>query len=241
MRRIKRADTFAGSAAFPTSRPLKRAPSFGASSRGSLESIAMSIDFNDARDSDVTSDEEEKVRRRKAKKARTKASSPPHTSIPLTPSKPIRQSTPTNVAPSVSVSKGTPTAKEHKPAALNRSAKPRANVRRNPSILGPELPNPQPNLEPPASIRSAYSPYPKPIKVVRSPTRTTDSPCSLMNATPTTPQTQPIRSLKRTKASTALSRRPPARKISFGSIIPPAEDVVGAGAGLGLGSAFQLR
>ncbi|KAJ3479525.1 hypothetical protein NLI96_g8992 [Meripilus lineatus] len=240
MRRIKRAETFSVSEAF--ARPLKRAPSFSASSRGSMESVAMSIDFN-ARDSDVTSDEEEKIRyRRKTKKARTKATSPPPTRIPLTPSKPGRLSTPTNVTPSATpISKATPTNRDSRSSAVKASAKPRANLKRNPSILGPELPNPQPNLEPPASIRAAYSPYPKPFKVVRSPSQVPESPYSLTNVPPTTPQTQPTRTLKRTKASASLNRRAPARKISFGSLAPPVEEPVVGGAGLGLGSAFQLR
>jgi hypothetical protein len=114
------------------------------------------------------------------------------------------------------------------PAHNTRSAtKLRANVRRNPSILGGELPFPQ--QTPPA---------PQPA-VMSSPTSrmsTGSDDGHSMNFSPTAPV---HKSLRRVKATT-FGMRPVARKISFGAISEENCDPHGA-AGLGLGSAFQLR
>ncbi|KAL4243813.1 hypothetical protein ABKN59_010712 [Abortiporus biennis] len=241
VQRLKRAETFSGSSPFLASRSLKRAPSFG-SSRNSLDSSVMSVDFS-SKDSDVTSDEEEKLRGQKAKKARTKASSPTPTSPPTTtisplPSSPMKRasrSRPTNKSPSKNTFKGSPSIPTSKPTG---PMKRKANLRRNPSIIGPELPNPQPNLPPPASNRSPHyrsgfsSPSPKEGLHFAS-------PALAPPATPSSPAAP--KSLKRTKPS-SMARRAPARKISFGSLLPVVDDHrLGGGAGSGLGSAFQLQ
>jgi len=243
VQRIKRSETFSGSA--PCSpRSLKRAPSFGASSRNSMESVTMSID----RDSDVTSDEEEKVRSKKAKKARTKAPSPTQLSpsFPLTsPAKVVNRPTATAKTPSSRASKAAPypATKPSKTSSVQSSTKPRMTLERNPSMLGPELPNPQPTLPLPATLRSTRN---SGRQLPKSPDLPRGSPMCASPATriPTlsSPQTPGTKSLKRTKASIPTSRRPPARKISFGSLAPSLEDqCISGGAALGLGSAFQLR
>ncbi|THH28325.1 hypothetical protein EUX98_g5870 [Antrodiella citrinella] len=244
VQRIIRSDSFAGS-----SRPLKRAPSFGASSRNSLESVAMSVD-NISKDSDVTSsDEEEKMRSRKAKKARTKSSSPtppPETPFISPAPRKVQQRSKTKVKPATRtppVASGSPTSATTSPEVASvRPTKRRANVRRNPSILGPELPNPQPNLEPPASVIPPYSPprSPSVASGFNSPYNLTRIP-TLSTGIPSTPSSSTSRPLRRSKPSAPIPRLAPARIIAFGDIPPTSPEKPGAGAGLGLGSAFQLN
>lgn len=238
VQRIIRSDSFAGS-----NRPLKRAPSFGGSSRNSLDSVAMSIDHS-TKDSDVTSsDEEEKTRTRKAKKARTKATSPtPFPATPLMsphPSK-VQQRPKPKLATKASPVTSKPTSTVKSPeSASPHPAKRRATVKRNLSILGPELPNPQPNLEPPASVIPTYSP-PRSL----SSTLGSNSPYHLNQIpafSPGTTSPATSRPLRRSKPSASIPRLAPARIIAFGDISPTSPEKPGAAAGLGLGSAFQLN
>ncbi|KAI0749796.1 hypothetical protein C8Q80DRAFT_1100527 [Daedaleopsis nitida] len=229
--RIRRAESFAGSALYPPGSPLKCAPSFGAVSKRSSD--AMSVDHSNRSDV-TTSDEEEKLRSKKAKKPRVKASSPtpPATSPTASPTKTrqLRRTTKQIAKPSGS-------SKD----ASQRSSKPKANLQRNPSIFGPELPSATSTVNcdcqgATPSIRSrrqtrlspphASSPYQSPH---RFPTP------SAMTPVPSTPALRPSRGRKGPSGATV------GRKISFGSLAAPQEENAGLGAGLGLESAFQLQ
>lgn len=244
VRRIRRSDTFAASTLGPHG--LKRAPSFGNSSRNSLESVAMSIDF-DAKNSDATSsDEEEQMRTRKAKRARRKASSP----VPMSPvaspkvNTTVRAAQRTKATPK---SAGSSANKCIQPSTEQpRSSRSKASLQRNPSMFGAELPAPQPNLDPPAVVRanqktrvvtqeamllpgspSMHSPIPS-------------SPYNLAHIPPMTPHDRQSKTLRRSRPTAPLPRVSLSRKISFGNLAPTQEESSGA-AGLGLGSAFQLH
>ncbi|KAI0925813.1 hypothetical protein AcV5_008442 [Taiwanofungus camphoratus] len=243
VQRVKRSDSFGGSVLYGPGQSLKRAPSFGVASKRSSEAMRLSLS---SRDSDVTSsDEEEKLRSVKAKKARMKAQSPtppPASSPVVSPEKPKSPkkpgSQPTNKAPR--------TNKDNPP---RRSTKAKANIQRNPSILGGELPHLQPNLQSPAANLIRPSPrtdisksrkFSKPTDPVKSHIPT---PATLTPTPPATPQNSQNKPLRRSKG-TRLPQRPIARKISFGNIpAPEDEDSTGpaSGFGLGLGSAFQLQ
>lgn len=208
VQRMKRADSFAAPAA--RSNALKRAPSFSASVL-TMDSNTMSVDGSVFRDKEVgSSDEEEKQRSKKAKKARKR--SPPMSPSPLPPTeKPSAKKL--TKAPKVKSPVAPPT-----PVSTKRTSKPRANLERNPSILGGELPHLQPHMSPVGNRMSVSSEE------------------SGRNASeiPATHKT-----LRRVKA-TSFSARPMARRISFSSLAQE-ENCEPLGAGLGLGSAFQLR
>jgi hypothetical protein len=98
-----------------------------------------------------------------------------------------------------------------------KATRPRANLERNPSILGGELPKPQAQLSPPMSVDG------------EEPGRNASE---LSTA---------HRTLRRVKAK-SFAVHPVARRISFGSVgSPQEENFEPHGAGFGLGSAFQLR
>ncbi|THH04605.1 hypothetical protein EW146_g10137, partial [Bondarzewia mesenterica] len=123
--------------------PLKRAPSYGVPKKPEPSTVQQ-------RDSltDPSSDEEEKLRAKTAKKAR-KQSDLPSSSIKLSTipdSDAARKSAPRKMAPKSSTVSKAPAQKPAGPQT--RPTLHRANLQRNPSILGPELPHPQPNLEP---------------------------------------------------------------------------------------------
>ncbi|KZT73006.1 hypothetical protein DAEQUDRAFT_762373 [Daedalea quercina L-15889] len=220
MQRIKRTESFAGSMGYGHGQGLKRAPSFGAVSKRSSGAMSLS-----GRDSDATSsDEEEKLRSVKAKKARMKTASP--TTPPTSPVK----------SPEISRSQRKPhksspakTTRSSKDTPTRRSTKVRANLQRNPSILGPELP--QLNLEPPTPMR-----------------RTPRADHAMRRASPRSPDAAPVEStITATPASSKSLRRPKgnklpqppvSRKISFGS--PASAAGEGGSQGHGLGSAFQM-
>lgn len=264
VRRMKRAETFTSSSLYNPLRSLKRAPSYGDSARNSLDSNSMNVDYK-AKDSDATSsDEEEKLRSKKAKKARTQASSPTPT-VPSTPAS-LKPPTRSKVAPSkLPMSKATktpsttskPSSKPLSSSAMSKSTSKSKTTghKRNSSLLGPELPNPQPTPVMPSSIHS-----PRPMKLAGSKIVATPSTINSMAMTP--PVSSPVgkspgvqtppRSLQRrhkgtttvTSGSSAIPRRGLARKIEFGSLMPTAEEEnipTNGGGGLGLGSAFQLR
>ncbi|KAI0663879.1 hypothetical protein C8Q70DRAFT_907296 [Cubamyces menziesii] len=238
VQRIRRTESFAGSALYGPGSPLKRAPSYGSISK--RNSDAMSVDCSNR--SDVTSsDEEEKMRSKKAKKPRVKASSPtppPVTSPVLSPEKarPLRRSTRTIVkTPSTT----TPPAPKETP---RRSTRPKANLQRNPSILGPELPP----LAPQPASPLLLSPSLSPVRV-RSSRRTPAPP------TPGSPSLRdsPMSAQTPLTSSRKVSRRPKGsslvsgavgRKITFGGLMDVAEgENAGPVTGLGLESAFQLN
>ncbi|KAJ3554496.1 hypothetical protein NM688_g3077 [Phlebia brevispora] len=207
VRRLRRSDTFAGSTLFPTG--LKRAPSYGGSSRNSLDSVAMSIDFN-ARDSDITSDEEEKLR--------------------------------TNTTGSASAGKS-------ENSDNKRPQRKKSSFQRHSSILGPELPNPQPTPQSPAPVRVSRTPY-TPSHNTGSPVAPASpavysmpmpsSPYNLTHIPSVSVSPQVPRTLRRSSRPIApLPRTAFARKISFNNI--PTSPGEGAGSGAGLGSAFQMH
>jgi len=175
----------------------------------------------------VSSDEEEKLRSKKAKRARRR--SPPTSPTPLpveTASKPVRKTankppseTPVKQPPRTRATSQRDPPKKNDAGTLKGTAKPRANLQRNPSILGGELLNPQPHLSP-ATHRMS-------ISSEESARNSPESPVA-------------YKSLRRVKATSFA--RPMARRISFNNLVTAQEENCEPyGAGLGLGSAFQLR
>lgn len=221
MQRIKRTESFAGS------QGLKRAPSFGGTSKRSSGAMSLS-----GRDSDATSsDEEEKLRSMKAKKARMKTPSPI-----ASPTSPIKHSDASKPQRKPAKSPPTKTSRSSKDV-LTRPTKPRASIQRNPSILGGELPHPQSSPEPPTPIRR--TPRSARLTSHLSPKSPDTTPLeSAFTATPAS-----AKSIRRTKGS-RLPNVPVGRKISFGSPATPTEEGVKrkrlSDAAHGLESAFQL-
>jgi hypothetical protein len=180
------------------------------------------------------------MRCRKAKRARRKASSP----VPVSPIVPS-----TVVAPAARTkAAGNTTTKRTKTTVSSTtektsSARPKANLQRNPSILGAELPAPQPNVEPPAVARASqrvrvsrqetYQPLDSPV---HSPM--VISPYNITHIPPATPQS--AKPLRRARPTVPLPRASFARKISFGALATQNEENHGA-SGLGLESAFQMH
>ena len=202
----------------------------------------MSIDF-DAKASDATSsDEEEKMRSRKAKRARRKISSPAPAS-PIVSPKIVQPAGVQTVRPKIA---SNTTAKRTKLSTLvdkDPSSKPKANLQRNPSILGGELPAPQPNVEPPAVARashrvraSRHDIYQNLDSPVHSPMAI--SPYNITHIPPATPQS--ASGLRRPRPTSHLPRASLARKISFGTLAAHEEENHGA-SGIGLESAFQMH
>ncbi|KDQ59310.1 hypothetical protein JAAARDRAFT_57229 [Jaapia argillacea MUCL 33604] len=234
---------------------LKRAPSFGTAS----DSTKLSSCGPRERSGSVSSDDEEKARSRRAKKPRTKTTSPipeppmsptPPTPTPETPSRvgTKRTRSDTDSSGKSESSSSRSKASSSNPRRPTVSQRPKANVQRNPSILGPELPHlrSQQNIQQ-IPVRQAPPP------LARAPTLITSQPV-LASPTPVTPPRP--RTLRRMKVvdlrgHDAKSEKM-ARRISFGSLAAPAEGTVtppvpaqdtrqgAAGLGLGLGSAFQL-
>lgn len=238
VQRVKRAESFGGAMLFGPGQSLKRAPSFGATSKRSSGAMSLS-----SRDSDVTSsDEEEKLRSMKAKKARVKATSttPPPSSSPVHSPEKHRLQRKANQQVS------SKPAKNSKESSARRSSRPKANLQRNPSILGGELPQPQSHMDPPKirtprianthktdrSLKTAdTAPTPGPVSRVLD--------FSPMSTTPSESQNKPLRRSKGAK----LPQRSIARKISFNSLTTSAvEENINPSGGNGLlGSAFQLH
>jgi len=220
----KRSESFSSSSLNPRGNSLKRAPSFGGSSVKSHNSsskmsvddqkenkLALKINIKEEPESYPSSDEEEKVRARKAKKARTRSSSPP----PSTPSdKSVK--TKSQKSSSKSSSSGT-TSGSLTPTGSTRSKKSAKLKATATSLFGAELPNAQQEPSPPQQIPSSISHSP----VRHSPAQSDDSPV------------QPKKTLRRVKAANF-----PSRRLSFGGLLPAA-DCSGASQ-TALGSAFEL-
>ena len=232
VQRMKRAESFAVST---TSNSLKRAPSFGATSNRSSLSDTMSLDDSVAVEVPPTTHLENSPAKRSRKRSRP-MSPMATTPVPETPAnkKPTRPSVaePKSTRDLRDLGLGSPMvispAIHASPAHNTRSAtKLRANVRRNPSILGGELPFPQ--QTPSALQPTAMSPPSSRMSIGSDDGRS-------LNFSPSSPA---HKSLRRVKATT-FGMRPIARKISFGAIAEENCQPHGAG-GLGLGSAFQLR
>ena len=169
--------------------PVRRADSFGEPRKSMKRVPSFSVA---AKDSDVSSDEEENLRTKQTKKARRGA--------------------------------------DHRVNKLllgqdeSSARRPRMNLQRNPSILGPELPhNPSPSLTALGQIPAMGAHPPPPAH------------------SPRTPCTQ--RTLRRMRPLPTRA----ARRISFSSqdendlVTEPVDIIPSEGLGNGLGSAFQLR
>ncbi|KAF7374778.1 hypothetical protein MSAN_00363300 [Mycena sanguinolenta] len=179
-----------------------------------------------------SSDEEEKIRTRRAKKARvrsTSTGSPPPLSPSPAPTSPTASTTRSPgskrkaaTAEGTGPVKRTTRKKASAKAPESQSAeRPKGmNLKRNPSMFGAELPQ-LPSSEP-------------------QPKTPVMAPLVLSAAPPILPD-PPVRTLRRVR------RLPPARRISFGSLIAPVgedgheADMEECDEEHGLGSAFQLR
>lgn len=211
VQRMKRSDSMAVPAGHENT--LKYAPSFSAASVLSADSNVLNMDVDSEKQKEAhSSDEEERLRSRKAKKARRR--SPPISPSPL----PSAKVSTKKLASKTPIQAKSPVAPPT-PVSSKRVARPRVNIERNPSILGGPLPLP------PAPASSASQ---------RMSIGSEESP---------RPSSSTHKTLRRVK-NTTLSVRPMARRISFGTLGSPQEEnrePHGVGAGLGLGSAFQLR
>ncbi|KAJ7261832.1 hypothetical protein B0H12DRAFT_1069432 [Mycena haematopus] len=241
VQRVRRSESFCGPSMPASRQPVKRAPSYGALAQEARDKMS---------EDDITvpcpsSDEEEKIRTRRAKKARMR--SPSTSSPPLTPSP--APSPPSSAKRSPGSSGTTPktvigeeagplkrtTRKKASvkapgsqsvadlPTKLGRERPKGMNAKRNPSMFGAELPRL------PSSVQQPETPVTAPL---------------LLSAAPPFAPEQPeekVRTLRRVR------RLPPARRISFGSLIPPVgedgheADMEECDEEGGLGSAFQLR
>ena len=228
MQRIRRTESFAGSALYPPGSPLKCVPSFGSLSK--RNSDAMSVDFSNRSDV-TTSDEEEKLRSKKAKKQRVKASSPTPPSLSPPASSPVKSKQLRRSTKPIAK----PTSQGNLKDPVRRTPRQKFNLQRNPSILGPELPSvasplPEPRRVPPTP--SPARPARKlPTHGSKMPSRNTP-PCQ--SPSPTSPQ-----KMRRSKGP-SLGRSAVGRKISFGSLPTTQEEPARPAGGLGLEDAFQL-
>lgn len=203
VQRMQRAESFATPAV--RANALKRAPSFSAAS---MLSMGTSISKEKEPGS---SDDEENQRSKKAKKARRR--SPPMSPSPLPPTeKGSIKKLPSKASAKVKSPVAPPT-----PVSTKRTTRARANLERNPSILGAELPKPPPPMSPVGNRMS--------ISSEESGRNASEIPAT-------------HKTLRRVKA-TSFAARPMGRRISFDSL--QEENCEPLGAGLGLGSAFQLR
>ncbi|OJT07375.1 hypothetical protein TRAPUB_1780 [Trametes pubescens] len=234
LQRIRRAESFAGSALYGPGSPLKRAPSYGSISK--RHSDSMSVDCSNR--SDVTSsDEEERMRSKRAKKPRVKPSSPtpPPVTSPVTSpekTKPLRRSTRTVVKTASAASPSAQASPHHNPRA-------KISLQRNPSMFGPELPA--------VAFPSAKSPTPSPVKT-RSVRRSSVAPTPASPSIPVrsspmgaqTPSSSSRKPSRRTKGP-SLAGGVMGRKITFGALGNSGEENASPTGGLGLESAFQMH
>ncbi|PIL35513.1 hypothetical protein GSI_02241 [Ganoderma sinense ZZ0214-1] len=226
---IRRTESFAGSALYPPGSPLKCVPSFGSISKRSSD--AMSVDYSNRSDVTSSSDEEEKLRSKKAKKPRVKASSP-------TP--PISSPPPTSHAKSKQLRRTTKhiskTPSAATPTDTPRTSRQKITLSRNPSILGPELPHlSQARPTPPIPAAQPRSYHKSP------PAHSPLSPVPRAATVLQTPSPPTRKTPRRTKAPSS-GRAIVGRKISFGNVMATHdEENACLGAGLGLESAFQLN
>ncbi|KAH9846659.1 hypothetical protein C2E23DRAFT_743498 [Lenzites betulinus] len=231
LQRIRRAESFAGSALYGPGSPLKRAPSYGSISK--RHSDSMSVDCSNR--SDVTSsDEEEKLRSKRAKKPRVKASSP--TPPPVT--SPITSPEKKSLRRSTRVIVKTPSTGSSTPVkdTARRSPRAKINLQRNPSMFGPELP--------PIATQS-----PRLMSPAVSPTKSRTTHRSPAAPTPASPSVRGSPMVTKTPSSRKPSRRAKGpslttgqigRKISFGGPSGAGENA-SPGVGLGLEGAFQMH
>lgn len=199
VQRIRRADFLPPS---PGKRQLKRAPSFGF---GAASPSPVKAEC-------VSSDEEERVRTKGAKKARVGA-------VPAIKSRAVPASPSPRHTPRAAAAAATPAAASSKPAAEKgekAGARPRANLQRNPSIFGAPLP--------------ALSAPPAPAPALQAPPQP--------QGPPPTPRETRERTLRRTHAAADVGRRISFGSLVPSS---PASPQRAGGAAGALGSAFQLH
>ncbi|KAJ3529875.1 hypothetical protein NMY22_g8815 [Coprinellus aureogranulatus] len=241
------------------SSPLKRAPSYGAvAQEARREKRRASPETPDARErrdsgSYPSSDEEEKLRTKQAKKQRTKTPPTPcrDTSSAArdlaTPPPPVPEKDRTYIRgrgktsspvqdENVQTPIPTSSPKTKKVSAGEGNKKPSTkrpnamNLQRNPSIFGPELPKPAkpPVQEIPASPvrpRGGLMGLLSPSKRVRSPSPVGAplSPLSLSPSAAIVPDT-PLSPSPKLKTLRRVKRLAPGRRISFGSLIGGGDD-----------------
>jgi transcription factor SPN1 len=240
VQRVRRSESFCGPS-MPSRQPVKRAPSYGALAQEARDKMPE----DDLAAPYPSSDEEEKIRTRRAKKARTASTGSPPLSPSPAPSSPSsatqspdssrrmpKAASPEAAGPSKRTTKKKASVKASEsqsgvadlPTKLGRERPKGMNAKRNPSMFGAELPRLASSVQQPETL-------------VATP------PPSLSAAPLLAPHqaTEKVRTLRRVR------RLPPARRISFGSLIPPVgedgheADMEECEEDRGLGSAFQLR
>ena len=197
----------------------------------------MSVDCSNRSDV-TTSDEEEKLRTKKAKKPRVKAASPtPPATLPSTLS-PSPSSTKTKQLRRANKQITKPTSSSSTKDSSRRSSRPKANLQRVPYIFGPELPPASP------APRQEGSPYPlrsPPSSKSKHSASALGSPRQCQAKTPTS-SCGIAECRKANRGSIRPTLKHVGRKISFGQLAPPQEDEnMALGDAQALGSAFQLQ
>ncbi|KAI3614970.1 hypothetical protein WG66_016916 [Moniliophthora roreri] len=227
----------------PTRQSFKRAPSYGTLAREARDrekerrSSGVYHHIREEMNSSPipSSDEEEKIRDKQAKKARmpgfhsSKAKVAAPDSTPKETPKKSKKDKVTTCTERSGKKKASQSQTEASSSAATGARPLRMNLQRNPSMFGDELPHlhiPSP------SMSSAYPP-----STTANPPATPSQRTSTPSAVPTDPQRK-VKTLRRVK------RLGPSRKISFGSLVATPDDAAteddGDGAGKPLGSAFQL-
>ncbi|KAJ7761908.1 hypothetical protein DFH07DRAFT_771228 [Mycena maculata] len=240
VQRVRRSESFCGPSVpkEPTRCAVKRAPSYGALAQESRDKMPMDTDISVPCPS---SDEEEKIRTRRAKKPRTRSTSastsspPPPSPTPSSPSSATRS--PASSRPKVS-------ACTQELGLSKRTTKSRASVKAPESQAGADLP--KAGRERPKGMDAKRNPSMFGAELPRLPSslQEPETPATpFLSAAPllAPPPTEKVKTLRRVR------RLPPARRISFGSLIPPVgedgheADMEEGDEERGLGSAFQLR
>ncbi|KAG7089459.1 hypothetical protein E1B28_011144 [Marasmius oreades] len=232
----------------PPKQSFKRAPSYGMLAQEARDrekekriSGVIHLEGRDRMNASPcpSSDEEEKVRDKQAKKPRVPGSKNINRAVPQQDSleTDIKK---TNKGVSKLLNCTDKGSKKKKPSSsssmipessTNGGTRPRMNLQRNPSIFGEELPHL--HIPSTSTSRALVEPVQHAARSPSTPTPCADTP----EVVPTDPQRK-VKTLRRVK------RLAPSRKISFGSLVPPAgEDVIeedNEDNGKMLGSAFQL-
>lgn len=245
VQRVRRSESFCGPIAKEsTSRhPVKRAPSYGALAQEARDQMpGGSLDITAPYPS---SDEEEKLRTRRAKKPRMRSTSTSISPPPLSPSP--EPPSPASATRSPTVSRST--AKAASPKAAGPSKR---TTKKKASVKAPEL-------QAVVDLSKLDSERPKGMTIKRNPSMFGAELPRLHSASATPVTTlpflsaapllapQPTQPAERVKTLRRVRRLPPARRISFGSLIPPVgedgheADMEECEEDNGLGSAFQLR
>ncbi|KLO08929.1 hypothetical protein SCHPADRAFT_916825 [Schizopora paradoxa] len=224
--KVKRSESFSSPSFNGLGHSLKRAPSFGTLSTRSTrstkshDSSRMSVDdqkensphIHQELDIYPSSDEEEKHRHKKVKKLKTSVEASPTIDKGRRTRSGSRATLPKAASSATlkSTSTATPTSTVRSKKS-SRAKMPKASV-----LFGAELPHPQPEPSPPATLMSPAAPV------------------FLESLMTPAPNNRTLRRVKTTNFPSQMSRR-----ISFSNLIPPVEEET-TGQGSGLGSAFQM-